>query len=160
MVKPRGKVHRDNEVTGRDLSFKSVWRELRGQGWSSKRPPSSSLDDRYKYVRPGGHTIGTVSIDLFLVEEQAIKFYANVLRSRGCASSRSDGHVHAPALPSAPNLQALRKWFVKTTCPILNPLQLLKLRLGLLQQRLVHRIQKMIRTRLYLTKLRIHLKVA
>ncbi|KAG3080487.1 hypothetical protein PI124_g19431 [Phytophthora idaei] len=77
MVKPRGKVHRDSEVTGRDLSFKSVWRELRGQGWSSKRPPSSSLDDRYKYVRPGGHMIGTVSIDLFLVEEQVIKFYVN-----------------------------------------------------------------------------------
>ncbi|KAF1773606.1 hypothetical protein GQ600_3125 [Phytophthora cactorum] len=139
MVKPRGKVHRDSEVTGRDLSFKSVWRELRGQGWSSKRPPSSSLDDRYKYVRPGGHTIDTVSIDLFLVEEQVIKFYANVVVA--LPADRTVVFMR-PALPSAPNLQALRKWFVKTTCPILNPLQLLKLRLGLLQQRLVHRIQK------------------
>ncbi|POM71011.1 LOW QUALITY PROTEIN: Hypothetical protein PHPALM_12480 [Phytophthora palmivora] len=31
MVRPLGKVLRDSEVTGRDLSFKSMWKQLNGQ---------------------------------------------------------------------------------------------------------------------------------
>ncbi|KAI9991024.1 hypothetical protein PInf_018642 [Phytophthora infestans] len=54
MVKPRGGVPRDIEVTGRDLSFKSVWREQKKEWWMREPPPRSSLDDRYKYIRPDG----------------------------------------------------------------------------------------------------------
>ncbi|ETM98053.1 hypothetical protein PPTG_19832, partial [Phytophthora nicotianae INRA-310] len=53
MVKPRGKIPRDTEVTGRDL---------RNDGWTRKPPPRSSLDDRYKYIRPEGHPNGTVGL--------------------------------------------------------------------------------------------------
>ncbi|KAG6950081.1 hypothetical protein JG687_00014460 [Phytophthora cactorum] len=59
MVRSAARVPRDSEVTARDLSFKSVWRELKGEDWTRKAPPGRSLDDRYKYVRPGGHPNGT-----------------------------------------------------------------------------------------------------
>ncbi|KAI9985035.1 hypothetical protein PInf_004342 [Phytophthora infestans] len=50
MTKPRGGVPRDIEDTGRDLSLKSVWRELRQEGWTRKSPPRSCLNDRYRYI--------------------------------------------------------------------------------------------------------------
>ncbi|KAF4128988.1 hypothetical protein GN958_ATG21819 [Phytophthora infestans] len=77
MVKPRGKVPRDSEVTGRDLSFKSVWRELKQDEWTRKPPPRSSLDDGYKYIRPEGHPNGTVGLDFFLEEAAVLDFYAD-----------------------------------------------------------------------------------
>ncbi|KAG4040898.1 hypothetical protein PC123_g23570 [Phytophthora cactorum] len=52
MVRSAARVPRDSEVTARDLSFKSVWRELKGEDWTRKAPPGRSLDDRYIYVRP------------------------------------------------------------------------------------------------------------
>ncbi|POM73545.1 Hypothetical protein PHPALM_9596 [Phytophthora palmivora] len=73
----RGKVLRDSEVTARDLSFKSVWRELKAEGWTRKPPPRRSLEDRYKYIRPAGHANGTVGIDYFLGEESVLEYYAN-----------------------------------------------------------------------------------
>ncbi|KAG1710000.1 hypothetical protein DVH05_017009 [Phytophthora capsici] len=122
MVKPRGKVPRDFEVTGRDLSFKSVWRELKNDGWTRKPPPRSSLDDRYKYIRPEGHPNGTIGLDYFLGETAVLEFYADVLRSRarGSISSRSavdsatsapgdDPITHAePHTPPAPSLSQRR----------------------------------------------------
>uniref|UniRef100_H3H8Y9 Uncharacterized protein n=1 Tax=Phytophthora ramorum TaxID=164328 RepID=H3H8Y9_PHYRM len=89
MVSARGKVLRDSEVTARDLSFKSVWRELKAEGWTRKPPPRRSLEDRYKYIRPMGHANGTVGIDFFLGEEGVLEYYANVLRSRAAASARA-----------------------------------------------------------------------
>ncbi|GMF35149.1 unnamed protein product [Phytophthora fragariaefolia] len=77
MVKPRGKVVRDSDVTSRDLSFRSMWRELKAQGWSSKRPPRRSLDDRYRYIRPGGNPEGASGVELFLGEEAVLEYYAN-----------------------------------------------------------------------------------
>eukprot|EP00644_Phytophthora_capsici_P012118 jgi/Phyca11/106669/e_gw1.12.475.1 len=53
MVRARQKQVRDADVTSSDLSWRSVWRELKDQGWTNKRPSSRGLDDRYRYVRPG-----------------------------------------------------------------------------------------------------------
>ncbi|ETP30213.1 hypothetical protein F442_20729, partial [Phytophthora nicotianae P10297] len=77
MAKPRGKVPRDFEVTGRDLSFKSVWRELKQDGWTRKPPLRSSLDDRYKYIRPEGHPNGTIGLNYLLGEAAVLDFYAD-----------------------------------------------------------------------------------
>ncbi|ETL26012.1 hypothetical protein L916_20210, partial [Phytophthora nicotianae] len=93
MVKPRGKVPRDFEVTGRDLSFKSVWRELKQDGWTRKPPPRSSLDDRYKYIRPEGHPNGTIGLNYLLGEAAVLDFYADVLRSRARRSIPSSPTV-------------------------------------------------------------------
>jgi hypothetical protein len=65
MVKPRGKILRDSEVSARDLSFKSVWRELRGHGWTRKPPPRRGLDDRYFYIRPNADMNGTEGVHFF-----------------------------------------------------------------------------------------------
>ncbi|POM63699.1 Hypothetical protein PHPALM_20868 [Phytophthora palmivora] len=79
MVRPLGKVLRDSEVTGRDLSFKSVWKELKGQGWYRKPPPRRSLDDRYFYIRPGGSTTGSEGVHFFRGEEAVLEYYANAV---------------------------------------------------------------------------------
>ncbi|EGZ18652.1 hypothetical protein PHYSODRAFT_419838, partial [Phytophthora sojae] len=54
----------------------SVWRELKGRGWPSKRPPRRSLDGRYLYVRPGGDPNGTAGVDFFLSEGTVLEYYA------------------------------------------------------------------------------------
>ncbi|GMF44199.1 unnamed protein product [Phytophthora fragariaefolia] len=72
MVKSRGNIVHDLEVTARDLSFKSVWRELRGQGWTRKPPPRRGLDDRYFYLRPGGDASGADGVDFFRGEEAVL----------------------------------------------------------------------------------------
>ncbi|ETP42030.1 hypothetical protein F442_11027 [Phytophthora nicotianae P10297] len=77
MVKPRGKIPRDNEVTGRDLSFKSVWRELRNDRWTRKPPLRSILNDRYMCISPEGHPNGKVGLDYFLREVAVLDFYAD-----------------------------------------------------------------------------------
>ncbi|KAG6944080.1 hypothetical protein JG688_00017278 [Phytophthora aleatoria] len=97
MVKPIRMVPRDSEVTARYLLFKSVWRELRGEGWIRKPPPRRSLDDRYKYIGPNGHPDGTVGIDFFLGKEAVLEYYANVLRSRARVSARLSSTTTSPA---------------------------------------------------------------
>lgn len=82
MVKPREKVVLDCDVRSRDLSFRSVWRELKSQGWTSKRPPSRSLDGRYRHIRPGSSADGAEGVDYFLGENAVLKYYANMLRTR------------------------------------------------------------------------------
>ncbi|KAG1701780.1 hypothetical protein DVH05_010274 [Phytophthora capsici] len=81
MVKPIGKVVRVYEVTSRDLSFKSVWRELKENGWTRKPPPCRSLDDRYFYIRPGASQKGAEGVHFFRGEEAVLEYYANVLRN-------------------------------------------------------------------------------
>ncbi|OWY94567.1 hypothetical protein PHMEG_00035662 [Phytophthora megakarya] len=71
----------DSEVTARDLSFKSVWRELRGQGWTRKPPPRRGLDDRFFYVRPGCSWKGVEGTDYFRGEGAVLELYATILRS-------------------------------------------------------------------------------
>ncbi|GMF18922.1 unnamed protein product [Phytophthora fragariaefolia] len=77
MVKPVGKVVFDFEVTARDLSFKSVWRELKRDGWSRKPPPRRSLDERYFYIRPDGSPAGTGGVNYFRGEQAVLVYYAN-----------------------------------------------------------------------------------
>ncbi|OWZ16489.1 hypothetical protein PHMEG_0009715 [Phytophthora megakarya] len=67
----------DSEVSATDLSFKSVWKELRGKGWTRKPPPRSSLDDRYFYIRPGRSTKGTEGVDFVRGEDVVLEFYAS-----------------------------------------------------------------------------------
>ncbi|KAF4145672.1 hypothetical protein GN958_ATG05134, partial [Phytophthora infestans] len=69
MTKPRGGVPRDIEDTGRDLSLKSVWRELRQEGWTRKSPPRSCLNDRYRYILTDGHPNGTLGFVYYLGEK-------------------------------------------------------------------------------------------
>ncbi|KAE9002001.1 hypothetical protein PF010_g14461 [Phytophthora fragariae] len=82
MVTPRGKLVCDCDVTSRDLSFQSVWRELKAQGWTCKRPPIRSLDERYRYVRPYADPNGAVGVEFFLDEDAVLEYYANILRGR------------------------------------------------------------------------------
>ncbi|KAG6609023.1 uncharacterized protein IUM83_12824 [Phytophthora cinnamomi] len=94
MVKPRGKILRDCEVTARDLSFKSVWRELKAQGWTRKSPPRRSLDDRYYYIRPGCELSEKEGVHFFRGEGAVLEYYANVLRNTA--------RVPTPAARGAP----------------------------------------------------------
>ncbi|ETK79775.1 hypothetical protein F441_04597 [Phytophthora nicotianae CJ01A1] len=93
MVKPIGKVVRDYEVTSRDLSFKSVWRELKENGWTRKPPPRHSLDDRYFYVRPGVSQKGTEGVHFFRGEEDVLEYYANALRNGTRAPVTTTSHT-------------------------------------------------------------------
>ncbi|EEY60805.1 uncharacterized protein PITG_13542 [Phytophthora infestans T30-4] len=40
------------------MFFKAVWKELREEGWTSKRPPQNALDSFYRYIRPGSDLKG------------------------------------------------------------------------------------------------------
>ncbi|EGZ20842.1 hypothetical protein PHYSODRAFT_398887, partial [Phytophthora sojae] len=95
MVQVLGKVVRDNEITGRDLSFKSVLRELKGKGWARKPPPRRSLDDRYFYVRPGESSSGTEGVHFFRGEDAVLEYYANALRN----GSRAPAAIAPPPTP-------------------------------------------------------------
>ncbi|KAG3244050.1 hypothetical protein PI124_g11155 [Phytophthora idaei] len=108
MVRSAVRVPRDSEVTARDLPFKSVWRELKGEDWTRKAPPGRSLDDRYKYVRPGGHPNGTVGIDYVLGEEAVLEFYANALRRRADMTARvpDSSSSNEPAQPGDAQIAA------------------------------------------------------
>ncbi|OWZ06134.1 hypothetical protein PHMEG_00021657 [Phytophthora megakarya] len=75
------------EVSASDLSFKSVWKELRGNGWTCKPPPRSSLDDRYSYIRPGRSTNGTEGVDFVRGEDVVMEFYASELGDAQLASA-------------------------------------------------------------------------
>lgn len=77
MVKPRGKLVRDCDVTSQGLSFRSIWRELKAEGWTSKRPPIRSLDERCRYVRPNADLNGAVGVEFFLGEDAVLEYYAN-----------------------------------------------------------------------------------
>ncbi|KAF1780164.1 hypothetical protein GQ600_27755 [Phytophthora cactorum] len=77
MVMPVGKILCDSEITARVLSFKSVCRELRGQGWTCKPPGRRTLDDRYFYIRPGGSTREQEGVDHFRGGEAVLEYYAN-----------------------------------------------------------------------------------
>ncbi|POM69799.1 Hypothetical protein PHPALM_13888 [Phytophthora palmivora] len=87
MVRSRHKQVRDADVTSSDLSWRSVWRELRDKGWTNKRPSSRGLDDRYRYVRPGCNPDGVEGVDVFLGEKAVLEYYANILRTRARTSS-------------------------------------------------------------------------
>ncbi|KAG3243276.1 hypothetical protein PI124_g11903 [Phytophthora idaei] len=108
MVRSAARVPRDSEVKARGLSFKSVWRELKGEGWTRKAPPGRSLDDRYKYVRPGRHPNGTVGINYILGEEAVLKFYANALRRRADTTARvpDSSSSNEPAQPGDAQIAA------------------------------------------------------
>ncbi|OWY90891.1 hypothetical protein PHMEG_00040764 [Phytophthora megakarya] len=67
----------DSEVSASDLSFKSMWKELRGKGWTRKPPPRSILKDRYFYIRPGRSTKGTEGVDFVRDEDVVMEFYAS-----------------------------------------------------------------------------------
>ncbi|ETO62675.1 hypothetical protein F444_19447 [Phytophthora nicotianae P1976] len=53
----------------RDQAFRSVWRELKAEGWTSKKAPTRCLDGRYSYVRPSANPNGTEGVDFFLGPE-------------------------------------------------------------------------------------------
>ncbi|KAI9979941.1 hypothetical protein PInf_002152 [Phytophthora infestans] len=80
MVRVRGKVPRDCEATARDLSFKSVWRELKKDGWTRKPPSGRSLNDRYFYMPPGENVKGSEGVDYFRGEQAVLEHYAKELR--------------------------------------------------------------------------------
>ncbi|POM76974.1 Hypothetical protein PHPALM_5726, partial [Phytophthora palmivora] len=97
------------------MSFKSVWRELKAEGRTRKPPPRRSLEDRYKYIRPAGHANGTVGIDYFLGEE-SVRVACTIeasLPSAACLQSSSMHSLTAMlrnrAAASPPTVLELRK---------------------------------------------------
>ncbi|KAG6948254.1 hypothetical protein JG687_00015596, partial [Phytophthora cactorum] len=66
---------RQARLRARDLPFRPVWKELKINGWTCKMAPSRSLDDRYRYIRPGAYPIGTEGLDLVLGPDDALEFY-------------------------------------------------------------------------------------
>ncbi|ETK82824.1 hypothetical protein F441_12107 [Phytophthora nicotianae CJ01A1] len=99
MVRVRVKVPRDCEVIAHDLSFKSVWRELKKDGWTRKPPPGRSLDDRYFCMPPGKKVKGSEGVDYFRGEQTVLEHYAEELRCRavGVQPSASGGDQLAAA---------------------------------------------------------------
>ncbi|GMF31547.1 unnamed protein product [Phytophthora fragariaefolia] len=77
MARGRIKLVLDSEVTAQDLWFKSVWKELREQGWTRKPPPRSSLDDQYFYMLPGRGATGKEGLDFLRGELAVLEHYAN-----------------------------------------------------------------------------------
>ncbi|KAI9994481.1 hypothetical protein PInf_011113 [Phytophthora infestans] len=96
MAKPREKVILDCDVRSRDLSFRSVWRELKSQGWTNKRPPSRSLDGRYRYIRPSSSADGAEGVDYFLGENAVLEYYANIPTDHASADSADDESEYEP----------------------------------------------------------------
>ncbi|KAL3669152.1 hypothetical protein V7S43_005536 [Phytophthora oleae] len=84
----------DREVTARDLDFRSVWQELRRQGWTRKSLSRRSHDDWYFYICPGRSTTGTEGVDFFRGEEVVLRYYAAELRKKAGVP------VHTAATPS------------------------------------------------------------
>ncbi|KAF4139598.1 hypothetical protein GN958_ATG11083 [Phytophthora infestans] len=123
MVKPRGGVPRDIEVTGRGLSFKS----LRQEGWTKNPPTRTSLDDRYKYIRSDGHPNGAVGLDYFLGEKAVL-----TSTQMFCEVAHGKPFHRAPPLsvrlviPRPINLPLHRTSSGRTTYLILKPLLLVK----------------------------------
>ncbi|EGZ27575.1 hypothetical protein PHYSODRAFT_261573 [Phytophthora sojae] len=110
MVKPRGKIVRDLEITARDLSFKSVWRELREQGRTRKPPPRRGLDNRYFSLRRDGDASGADSVDILCGEEAVLVYYANDCRSkRPCCRYCHDGHFAARSTPPVISVAAVAR---------------------------------------------------
>ncbi|KAL3663801.1 hypothetical protein V7S43_011214 [Phytophthora oleae] len=92
----------DCYVTGRDLSFKSMWQEFKGSGWTRRAPPRRSLDDRYRYTRPHASADGEEGEDFFLGEEAVLDYYTNNLRARAQASQPTpQGATEAQLFPPA-----------------------------------------------------------
>ncbi|ETN07341.1 hypothetical protein PPTG_13633 [Phytophthora nicotianae INRA-310] len=67
-------------LRARDLSFRSVWKELKANGWTSKKAPSRSLDNRYRYIRPGADPNGTEGVDFFLGPDAVLDFYIQAVK--------------------------------------------------------------------------------
>ncbi|KAF4128161.1 hypothetical protein GN958_ATG22707 [Phytophthora infestans] len=57
------------------MFFKAVWKELREEGWTSKRPPQNALDSFYRYIRPGSDLKGKEGKHFFVREEALLAFY-------------------------------------------------------------------------------------
>lgn len=56
------------------VSFKDAWKTLRRAGWFSK-PPKSGLEQRFRYVRPGGNPNGIEGDDFFQGERALTEFF-------------------------------------------------------------------------------------
>ncbi|KAE9179454.1 hypothetical protein PF002_g27807 [Phytophthora fragariae] len=68
--------------------FREAWRVFRGAGWSTKRPPTRSLDTRYKCV-PGGNSFGKECVDYVLGGAGVVAEYMKC-GDRGCAGVGAD----------------------------------------------------------------------
>ncbi|POM79068.1 Hypothetical protein PHPALM_3331 [Phytophthora palmivora] len=55
-----------------------IWRILRKDGWTSKPPRRSSLDTRYRYVKPGQDPDGVEGQDYFLGEDALVMYYSSL----------------------------------------------------------------------------------
>ncbi|KAI9989090.1 hypothetical protein PInf_022827 [Phytophthora infestans] len=54
------------------MAFQARWRELRREGWSSKRPQGLSVD--FTYIMPGQSTKGVRGKDFFVGEKELMAF--------------------------------------------------------------------------------------
>ncbi|KAG4038477.1 hypothetical protein PC123_g25959 [Phytophthora cactorum] len=66
--------------SGNRLDFREAWSDLRAAGWFAKPPPRRSLDERYRYVCPGGNPDGEEGEDYFLGKHNLLLHYSSVLK--------------------------------------------------------------------------------
>ncbi|POM59082.1 Hypothetical protein PHPALM_36189 [Phytophthora palmivora] len=105
LTRAHDSVDSPQAITSSAAEFKYAWEKLRKDGWTSKPPSGRSLDNRYRYVRPGGNLrgkegtdflIGEVSVITFIQDHQLIQPLNNFLmlseqgRGRLDVSSASD----------------------------------------------------------------------
>ena len=98
----------------KDVSFKSLWRDLKQQGWVARRP--SGLETQWKYLPPGGDPKGTRGSDYFVGEDEVIAHYLASLDTVAsphdptdeamALSTAADGQPPSDATPAAPPAHA------------------------------------------------------
>ncbi|KAG1709398.1 hypothetical protein DVH05_020054 [Phytophthora capsici] len=100
-------LHATSATCSKDnpVDFRVIWKSLRRTGWTSKPPSTRSLDNLYRYVRPGGDPNGTDGQDYFLGEKALVDHF-NAEHGAALAAS---GSVESEADTSSTAISCLAK---------------------------------------------------
>ncbi|KAG1696252.1 hypothetical protein DVH05_018798 [Phytophthora capsici] len=94
-------LHATSATCSKDnpVDFRVIWKSLRRTGWTSKPPSTRGLDNRYRYVRPGGDPNGTDGQDYFLGEKALVDHFNAEHGAALAASGSVESDVHGKCDP-------------------------------------------------------------